>query len=95
MKDSLRRLFYPILRFFENDSDEFNLTSTNRKVALFISTTFVIIALLLPVIASGSPFTSYIFPVIVFGSIGFIGLVVGSLGSDHAVAKLVGNRAKL
>ena len=94
MKGRLRQLFHPILRFFENDSDEFNLTPTNRKVALFISATFVIIAILPPVIASGSPITGYIFPMIVFGGIGFIGLVVGSLGSDHAVAKLVGNRAK-
>ena len=94
MKDRLRQLFHPVLRFFENDSDEFQLTPTNRKVALFISATFVIIAFLLPIIASAQPFTAYIFPVAVFGGIGLIGLVVGILGSDHAVAKLVGNRIK-
>lgn len=94
MKDRLRHLFHPILKFFENDSDDFKLTSTNRKVALFISVTFVIIAFLLPIIASTQPVTAYIFPVVVFGGIGFIGLVVGILGSDHAVAKLVGNRIK-
>ncbi len=94
MKKRLCQIFGPILRIFENDSDEFILTPTNRKVTLFIGVTFVIIAVLIPIIGASQPVMAYIFPVIVFGSIGFVGVVVGSLGSDHAVAKLLGNRIK-
>lgn len=94
MKESLRRLFSPILKIFENESDEFNLTKTNRKVVLFISVTFACLAILIPIIVAGKPVSSYIFPTLVFGTIGIVGLIVGCLGSDHAVAKLVGNRAK-
>lgn len=94
MKDHLRQTFSFILNIFENESDEYNLTATNRKVALFICGTFSILAILIPIIAASKPVTSYIFPVLVFGVLGFVGLVVGILGSDHAVAKLVGNRVK-
>lgn len=94
MKERLRSVFQPVLKYFENDSDEFQLTPTNRKVALFISGTFVILAILIPVIGSSQPLSSFIFPVLVFGILGIIGLIVSLLGSDHAVAKLVGNRRK-
>jgi len=94
MKERLCQVFGPILRFFEDESDELILTPTNRKVTLFIGATFVIIAFLIPIIGAGYPVTAYIFPEVVFGGIGFVALVVGSLGSDRAVAKLVGNRIK-
>ena len=94
MKEKLQRLFQPILKFFENDSPEYQITPTNRKVALCISITLLGLAVLIIVIAGSQPFTSYFPPVLIFGSVGFVGTVVGLLGSDHAVAKLVGNRAK-
>lgn len=94
MKETLRRLCHPILRFFENESPEYQITPTNRKVALAISLTFLGIAISMPLILSSMPFSSYFPPVLIFGTVGFVGTIVGALGSDHAVAKLVGNRAK-
>lgn len=94
MKERLRKLMNPLLSRFENNSDDYQLTPTNRKVALFISGTFLILAIVIPFIVWPQPITSFIFPVIVFGSLGIVGLIVGTLGTDHAVAKLVGNRRK-
>lgn len=94
MKEKLQRLFYPLLKLFENESPEYQLTPTNRKVALAISITFLVISILIPLILSSKPFSGYFLQVLIFGSVGIVGTIVGSLGSDHAVAKLVGNRRK-
>lgn len=92
MKDQLRRLFHPLLKRFENTSDEYILTPTNRKVTLFIGVTFTIIAIVIPIISGLENWAGLLIPVSVFGVIGLASVIVGCLGSDHAVAKLLGNR---
>jgi len=94
MKNLLRQLFSPLLNIFENTSDEFTLTPTNRKVTLIIGAATLVMTILMPIISGLENWTGFIFPVLVFGSMSICSFVIGCLGSDHAVAKLLGNRKK-
>lgn len=93
MKNTFKKLFSPILNLFENDSDEFVYRKLNRKIVLFIGCVFSLLAFALPAYMPQLIEMGYWFVMIVFGTIGLVGLVVGILGSDKAVAKLLGSRA--
>jgi len=92
MKNTLRNIFSPILNIFENNNDEFVYRSLNRKIVLFISFVFSLLAFGLPAFMPKLVEMGYWFVMIVFGSLSFVGFVVGLLGSDKAVAKLLGSR---
>ena len=92
MTNFLRRLFSPILNIFENDDDEFVYRSLNRKIVLFISAVFFLLAFALPYYMPKLIEMGYWFVMLVFGSLSSVGLIIGFLGSDKAVAKLLGSR---
>jgi len=92
MKNILKTVFSPILNIFENNNDEFIYRSLNRKIVLFISSVFFLLAFALPVYMPQLVEMGYWFVMIVFGGLSFVGLIVGILGSDKAVAKLLGSR---
>ena len=92
MKNTLKTIFSPILNIFENNNDEFIYRSLNRKIVLFISSVFCLIAFALPAYMPQLVEMGYWFVMIVFGGLSFVGLIVGILGSDKAVAKLLGSR---
>lgn len=92
MKNTLRNIFSPILNIFENNNDEFVHRSLNRKIVLFISLVFSLLAFALPAFMPQLIEMGYWFVMLVFGALGFVGLIVGLLGSDKAVAKLLGSR---
>ena len=92
MKRLLKNIFSPVLNIFENNNDEFIYRSLNRKIVIFISIVFFLLAFALPILMPTLIEMGYWFVMIVFGSISFVGLIVGILGSDKAVAKLLGSR---
>lgn len=92
MKNTLKTIFSPILNIFENNNDEFIYRSLNRKIVLFISSVFFLLAFALPAYMPQLVEMGYWFVMIVFGGLSFVGLIVGILGSDKAVAKLLGSR---
>lgn len=92
MKNALQNLFAPVLNIFEKNNDEFVYRSLNRKIVLFVSIVFSLLAFGLPMYMPQLVQMGYWFVMIVFGSISFVGFVVGLLGSDKAVAKLLGSR---
>lgn len=92
MKNTLKSLFSPILNIFENNNDEFIYRSLNRKIVLFISIVFSFLAFALPAYMPPLIEMGYWFVMLVFGTLSFVGLIVGILGSDKAVAKLLGSR---
>lgn len=92
MKNTLKTIFSPILNIFENNNDEFIYRSLNRKIVLFISIVFSLLAFALPAYMPQLVEMGYWFVMVVFGGLSFVGLVVGFLGSDKAVAKLLGSR---
>jgi len=92
MKNTLKSIFSPILNIFENNNDEFIYRSLNRKIVLFISSVFFLLAFALPAYMPQLIEMGYWFVMLVFGALGIVGLIVGLLGSDKAVAKLLGSR---
>lgn len=94
MKNALTKLFSPILNLFENDSDEYILKPLNRKVVLAIGVLMTGLSILVFYLAWPDQIGSYFLPPLIFGVVGITALIVGCLGSDHAVAKLIGNRKK-
>lgn len=92
MKDLFKKLFFPILTIFEKNNDEFIFRPLNRKIVLFISIVFSLLAFALPAFMPNLIKMGYWFVIIVFGTLSIVGLIVGFLGSDKAVAKLLGSR---
>ena len=92
MLSLLRKLFSPLLNIFERNNDAFVVRSKNRAIVLFVGLVFGLLAFALPLYMPQLVRMGYWFVMIVFGLISFVGLVVGLLGSDKAVAKLLGSR---
>ena len=92
MKALFKKIFSPVLNIFERNNDEFLYRSLNRKIVLFISSVFFLLAFALPIFMPQLFKMGYWFVMLVFGSLSLVGLIVGLLGSDQAVAKLLGSR---
>ena len=92
MINLLKQLFSPVLNIFEQNNDECLARPLNRKIVLFISVVFALLAFALPAFMPRLVEMGYWFVMIVFGSLAAVGLIVGLLGSDKAVAKLLGSR---
>lgn len=90
MKSFLQKIFNPILSFFEKDSENYRPASWKRPVLLLVCLIFLALAISVPIVAPADVRSGAWLPTIVFGSIGFTGFIVGVLGSDHAVAKILG-----
>ncbi len=88
----LRKVFMPLLIIFERNNEAFVVRSKNRGIILFVSLVFGLLAFALPLYMPQMIQMGYWFVMIVFGLMSFVGLVVGLLGSDKAVAKLLGSR---
>ncbi len=92
MKQLLIKLCWPILSFFETDVVAANYKKSHRVALNVMGALF----LLLSVVSAGA-FTATkdlgaLLPVIVFGLVGLIALVVGTLGSNGAVCKIWGTK---
>ena len=92
MKKTLQMIFSPILNIFEKNNDEFIYRALNRKIVLFISGVFFLLAFGLPIYMPQLIEMGFWFVMIVFGGLSSVGLIVGILVSDKAVAKLLGSR---
>ncbi len=90
MKDALRKIFKPLLDIFESGDDPYKVQPSHRKILIVVSILFSGLALLVLFLAQGED-PGYLFPVLIFGGVGFTGLVVGTLGNDRAVAKIWGS----
>ncbi|MFT4797544.1 MAG: hypothetical protein ACJAYE_003366 [Candidatus Azotimanducaceae bacterium] len=91
MKNLLRPLFSPLLRPLEASTDPYVYKPSHRKILLFVSVMFIGMATLVAVIMPGWD-SGYLLPIIVFGGAGLIGLIVGGLGEDRAVARIWGSK---
>ncbi len=88
----LRKLFQPLLSLFERGSEGYRPANWKRPVVCILSLILTGLAIAVPLVAPADVRSGAWLPTIVFGGMGFVGLVVGILGSDQAVAKLLGGR---
>ncbi len=91
MKQQLRRLFAPLLSIFESGNDAFVYKTSHRLVLIAMGCLFSGLATAVFFLARGEDL-AYLLPVIIFGCVGIISLVIGLLGTDRAVAKIWGSR---
>ena len=94
MKQMLTKMFSPILNKLENDESggEYIYRSSHRKILVVMGVLFWVIASVALYFSIQINQMAGIFPVVLFGGVGLICLVVAGLGSDRAVSKLWRNR---
>jgi len=92
MKETLRKLFSLLLNIFEKGDAPYTSNPLGRKILIVMSALFSGLAFIVANLIPEGGDMGYIFPVLIFGSLGFVGLVVGLLGTDRAVAKIWGNK---
>ena len=89
----MKQLFQPILNFFEKGEEEYHYKKSHRTILIVVGTLFSILALILLGVMIASGLLGALLPLIIFSAAGLVCLVVGTLGSERAVAKLWGNTA--
>jgi len=92
MKNFLRTCCAPILNRFEAGNEAYDYKPLHRGALIFISSVFTLLAIGVAFLAQGKEDLAYFFPSVVFGLAGLLGLIVGLLGSERAVAKIWGSR---
>ncbi|MCK9505407.1 MAG: hypothetical protein M0Q95_14660 [Porticoccaceae bacterium] len=92
MKYPLRKLFRPILQPFEKGVEDYDYKPLNRKLLLILAILFCSLAAAVAIIGAGGSGAGFVLPAIVFGGVGIVALVVATLGTDRAVAKIWRNR---
>jgi len=88
----LRKIFWPILSIFEKGSEEFAHKPMNRKILITLGLLFFLLAAVIAWVVVRNEQWGGVLPVIVFAGVGIVSLVVGTLGSDRAVAKIWGSQ---
>lgn len=91
MKNLLRRLFSLLLTPLESGDDPYAYKPSHRTILLVMSVMFLGLASLVGFLMPGWD-SGYWLPIVVFGGTGTLGIIVGCLGEDRAVAKIWGSR---
>ena len=92
MKNSLRKIFLPILSIFESGEEEYNYKKSHRKILLIVGALFLILSAVSAISAISSSQLGGLIPFLVFFLVGLVCEVVGLLGSNRAVAKIWGSK---
>ncbi len=91
MKTILRKIFSPILSIFESGEEPYAYKPSHRTILMVLGSLFSGLASAVFFLARGQD-DGYFIPVIVFGSVGIISLLIGFIGTDRAVAKIWGSK---
>ena len=92
MKHSLRKIFAPLLNFFESGTGEFNYRKSHRTALIAVGALFWVISAVSGIAASEMAEVGAWIPVLVFFLGGMVCLVLGLLGNDRAVATIWGSK---
>ncbi|MEZ5572223.1 MAG: hypothetical protein R3E64_09375 [Halioglobus sp.] len=92
MKQTLRTLFAPLLNLFEGGEDPFVYKKSHRTILIVVSGLFLVLATAVVVVGVMAGKMAAVFPGFIFFLVALTCLVVGSLGTDRAVAKIWGGK---
>ena len=92
MKAFFRKIFWFILRPFEQGDELFSYRPLNRKILLVVGLLFTLLWLIIAFAIFKQKEYGYFLPMIIFLCVGTVCLVVGTLGSDRAVTNIWGKR---
>jgi hypothetical protein len=83
MKSLIRAIFRPLLNLFESGDAPYAYRPSHRVILMVMSASLVLTLL---------PSWDYALPVVLFGGVGSLGLLIGWAGTDRAVARIWGSR---
>jgi hypothetical protein len=89
MKSLIRAVFSPLLNLFESGDAAYAYQRSHRVILLVMSVMFIGLGSLVLALL---PSWDYALPVLLFGGVGSLGLLIGSVGTDRAVARIWGSR---
>jgi hypothetical protein len=90
MKNALRKLCSPVLTFFEKGEPAVNYRPSHRKILLAVAVLFLVLFGLSLYLALSAGQLGALVPVVAFFAVSTVSLIVGTLGSDTAVARIWG-----
>jgi hypothetical protein len=93
MKPLLRTIFSPVLNPFEKGDEPFEYKSSSRTILLIVGCLFIGLSTAVTLM-SASEDLSFLLVVVVFGGLGCLSLLIGSLGTDRAVANIWGSKRR-
>lgn len=88
MKNIMRKIFSPILNYFESGDGEFVYKSSQRKILIAVGLLFLLVSSFAFAISVAASQMGGIFAILIFFLAGAVCEIVGLLGSDRAVAKI-------
>ena len=88
----MRKLFWPILSFFETEEEPVNYKPSHRVILIVVGLLFLFLSLVSMWFAYSTGEAGAAIPVLVFLGVATVAIVVGSLGTDNAVSKIWGRR---
>jgi len=87
IKKLLRTLCMPVLKNLESGKEPYEYKKSHRVILIIMGLIFSILGTLVLYFAQGQDI-GYFIPVIVFGGVGILSIVVGIAGSDRAVSRI-------
>lgn len=84
-------MFFPLLSVFESGTEAYVYKQSHRTILIVIGVLFSALASLVYWLSQGQDI-GYLLPVIIFGTVGLVSLIVGFVGDERAVAKIWGSR---
>ncbi|WP_319557642.1 hypothetical protein [Thiomicrorhabdus sp.] len=92
MKALLRKLFAPILNPLEHGDDDFIYKPSHRTILIIMGVIFLILSGVALFFTFKVDQMAVLIPTLVFAAIGFVSLIVATVGNDKAVSKIWRNR---
>ncbi len=87
---SLRKIFWFVLRYFEQGDKPYAYKPMHRKILIVVGVLFGFLCGVSLYLSPQSAGPTALIPVLVFSTVAAVCLIVGLLGSDRAVARIWG-----
>lgn len=84
----MRKLFAPVLDYFETDDNEYAYKSSHRLILIIVGSLFLVLSAFGAFVALIAGQLGGLIPTLVFFLVGAVCEIVGLLGSDRAVANI-------
>jgi len=85
-----KSFFGPVLRPFEKGDGPYSYKPMHRKILVVVGALFALLCGVSLYFSTMTEGAGFLIPLLVFGSVSAVSLIVGLLGSDRAVAKIWG-----
>lgn len=92
MKLSIRKFFSPIINHFESGEEQYSYKPSHRSILMVVGGLFLVLSIISVVTGVLISEPSAAVPFLIFFSIGLVCIVLASVASDRAVAKIWGNK---